>query len=140
MTLLLALLVVAAFAGIVGRTRLPAHAGEAVRRARGSYAVVSDPSLSDGQKERRLREEAPRLLALLGRIVAGGIMALGVPLGALWVADRAGLTSLPEVLDVLVRLDFLLAVSAAGIVVAWWLTRRRGTGRHTANRETDERR
>lgn len=139
MTLFLALLVVAAFAGIVGRMRLPAHAGEAVRRARGSYAVVSDRSLSDLQKERRLREETPRLLGLLGRIVAGGIMALGVPLGALWVADRAGLASLSEVLDVLVRLDFLLAVSVAGIVVTWWLARRGRPGR-TANRETDEER
>jgi hypothetical protein len=124
-TLLLAVLVVFAFAGIVGWTRLPAHAGEVVHRTRGSYAVVSDRSLSDEQKERRLKEEAPRLFALLGRIVAGSLLALGLPLGALWVVDRLGLASLSGVLEVLVRVDFLVAVSALGVLWGWWLSRRR---------------
>lgn len=124
-SLVLALLVVIAFAGIVERTRLTAHVAEAVRRGRESYSIVSDPSLTDDRKERRLREETLRLFALLGRIVLGSFLALGLPLGVLWVLDGIGLISLSETLDVLTRLDFLLAVSALGILAAWW-GRRRG--------------
>lgn len=125
MSIVLALLVVAAFAGIVERTRLPAHVAEAVRRGQESYAIVSDPTLTDDRKERRLREETVRLFALLGRIVLGSLLALGLPLGVLWILDWVGLISLPEILEVLVRLDFLLAVSAVGIIAVWW-GRRRG--------------
>lgn len=124
MNVVLALLVVVAVAGIVARARLPAHLAEAVRGARGTYSVVSDPSLTDDQKERRLKEEAPRLVGLLGRIVFGSVLALGLPLVALWAADRVGLISLPDVLGVLVRIDFLVAVSAFGVLAVWWVRRR----------------
>jgi hypothetical protein len=128
---LLGVLVVAAFAGIVERARLPAQARDAVERARASYAVVSDRSLTDDQKERRLREEAPRLVALLGRIVFGSLLALALPLGVLWALDWIGLISLPDVLDVLVRVDFLLVVSALGILAFWNARRRRSKSSHT---------
>lgn len=124
MSLALALLVVAAFAGIVERTRLVAHVRVAMQRARGTYSIVSDPSLTDDEKERRLREEATRLFALLGRIVLGSLLALGLPLGVLWALDRFGWISLSEVLEVLVRLDFLVAVSALGVLALWWGRRR----------------
>jgi hypothetical protein len=122
---------VAAFAGIAERARLPAHVRDAVQRARESYAVVSDRSLTDDQKERRLREETPRLMALLGRIVFGSLLALALPLGVLWALDRIGLISLPDVLDVLVRVDFLLVVSALGILAFWTVRRRHSASSHT---------
>jgi hypothetical protein len=126
MNIVLALLVVIAVAGIVWRARLPAHLAEAVRGARGTYSVVSDPSLTDDEKERRLKEEAPRLIGLLGRIVMGSALALGLPIVAVWAVDRLGLVSLPEVIGVLVRIDFLVAVSALGVLVVWWVRRRGG--------------
>jgi hypothetical protein len=128
---LLGVLMVAAFAGIAERARLPAHVRDAVQRARESYAVVSDRSLTDDQKERRLREETPRLMALLGRIVFGSLLALALPLGVLWALDRIGLISLPDVLDVLVRVDFLLVVSALGILAFWTVRRRHSASSHT---------
>jgi hypothetical protein len=123
MNIVLALLVVIAVAGIVWWARLPAHLAEAVRGARGTYSVVSDPALTDDQKERRLKEEAPRLVGLLGRIVFGSVLALGLPLVAVWAVDRVGLISLPDVLGVLVRIDFLVAVSAFGVLAVWWVRR-----------------
>lgn len=124
--LILALLVVAAFAGIVEWTRITTDVQDAVRGAQGTYSVLSDPSLTDDQKESRLRQEAPRLFGLLGRIVFGSFLALGLPLGALWALDRLGLISFSEVLAILVRFDFLLAVSALGILALWWMRRRGG--------------
>ena len=126
MSAILAILMVVAFAGIVTWTGVPAQAREVVRRTSASRAVVLDRSLTDQQKERHLRAEAPRLIGLLGRIVLGSALALALPLGALWMLDRLGLASLADVLAVLVRLDFILAVSAAGVLGAWWWVGRRG--------------
>jgi hypothetical protein len=124
MSWLLAILVVVAFAWIVHRTGLPAQASDSIQRARASQAVVRDRSLSDAEKERMLRGEAPRLLALFARIATGTILALLVPLAALWALDRVGLASRDEVLAILARVDFLLAVTGLGIL-AYWLRGRR---------------
>ena len=123
MSWLLAILVVVAFVSIVHRTGLPAHASESIRRARASQAVVRDRALSDEEKERRLRAEAPHLLALFARITAGTILALVLPLAALWVLDWIGVASSEDVVAILARVDFILAVSALGILVAWLLGR-----------------
>ena len=73
------------------------------------------PSMFGGDKERALRREAVRLFGLFGVLLGGGIVALVLPLGGIWILDRFGLASLSQVLSVLERLDFLLAVTAAGI-------------------------
>lgn len=122
----MAVLVVFAFAGIVRMTHLPSHLREATHRAHGTYSIVSDRSLTDDQKERRLREATIPLVVLFGRIVAGSILALALPLAAVWAMDRFGFISLPDVLGVLVRIDFLVAVSAFGVLTAWWMRRRGG--------------
>lgn len=124
MSLVLALLVVAAFAGIVERARLVGHVRVATQRARGTWTIVSDPDLTDDEKERRLRNEAFQLLGLLGRIAFGSCLALGLPLGVLWALDGVGAVSLSEVLEILIRVDFLVAVSAVAILAAWWARRR----------------
>lgn len=124
MSLFLAVLVVVVFAVVVERAGVVARADEALRRARGSYAVVADRTLTDEQKERRLREEAPRLLGLLGRILGGSGLALGLPLGLLWVGDRLGMVSLAAVMAILVRVDFLVVVTVVGLLAAWWIRRR----------------
>jgi hypothetical protein len=124
-SLVLALLVVGAFAGIVERTRVVGHVRVAMQRARGTWAIVSDPALADDEKEWRLREESFPLLVLLGRIALGSVLALGLPLGVLWALDRFGWISMAEVLEILMRLDFLVAVSSLGILTVWW-GRRRG--------------
>lgn len=126
MSLLLAILVVVAFAAVVQWTGLASRAAEAGRRARGSYAVVTDSSLTDEQKERRLKDEAPRLFGLLGLILGGSALALGLPLGLLWIGDRLGMVSLAAVMAILVRVDFLVAVTVVGALIAWWVRRRGG--------------
>lgn len=125
MSLFLAVLVVVVFAVVVQWTGVASRASEAVRRARGSYAVVADRSLSDEQKERRLKEEAPRLFGLVGLILGGSALALGLPLGLLWLGDRLGLVSLAAVMAILVRVDFLVAVTGVGMLTLWWTRRRR---------------
>jgi hypothetical protein len=123
MNFVLAVLVVIVFAAILERARLITHVRDVVRRARANYSVVADPALTDEQKERRLRAETPQLFALLGRIVLWSVLALALPLAALWIGDRLAVLSLAAVLAVFMRLDFLLVLTAAGILV-WWLSSR----------------
>jgi hypothetical protein len=127
---ILAALVVIGFALIIHRAGVAALVRDVTRRARANYSVVSDRSLSDEQKERRLREETPLLLALLARIVIWSTLALALPLAAVWIIDRLGLASLTAVLDTFLRIDFIIAITAAGLVAAWWLRRRRRAGAH----------
>lgn len=123
MSLALAILVVAAFGATVAGLGLPGDAREAAERARGCWAVLRDPSLDDDAKERRMRSEARRLFALSGRLGGGAVLALALPLLGVWALERAGVASLPSVLGVLGRADFLLATTVAGL--AGWAVLRR---------------
>lgn len=125
MTLVWAILVVVAFALIVGGLGLPGRAGEVGARAAESVAVLKDPGLDDASKEKALRGLTLRLLVLLAVLVGGGILALALPLGAVWVAERAGAASFAAVLEMLGRLDFLVAVTVVGGAVALGLSRLR---------------
>ncbi len=114
MSLTLAILVVVGFAFIIDRTGVVRHSKEAGSRARASLKVVTDPSLEDDSKERQLRQESLRLFGLLGRIVLASGLAVALPLVAVWLLGLVGLGSFGEVLAVLARIDFLLAVGVAG--------------------------
>lgn len=136
MTLLGAAVVVGLFALVVERTRLPGLASEATSRCRASLAVVRDDSLSDREKEEALRRAAPALLGLVFRLGLSGLAALGLPLAALWLGDRAGWVSLPDVLGFLMRVDVILVLTAIGIWAGWRTARRapRSSRRHPGSR------
>jgi hypothetical protein len=123
-SLALAILVVAGFLEVARRARLPQRATEAGVRARASLTVLRDPHLGDDAKERRLREESVRLFELFLRIVLGGALALGIPLAVVWALDAMGIASVAGTVQVLARLDFLLAATAIG-AVGFWLSLRR---------------
>lgn len=125
MSWVLAALVVAAFALVLRWLGLPARAREAGDGARESVGVLRDPALDDRAKEAALRRQALRLFALLGVLVGGSLLALGLPLLAVWLLDLAGVASLASVLGVLERPDFLIGVTVAG-GLAWLALRRPG--------------
>lgn len=111
---LLAALVVVVFALVLERLELPDRARETGRRARESLDVLRDPSLDDLQKEEALQEQARRLFGLLGALLGGSLLALGLPLLAVWLLELAGVSSLAAVLGVLERPDFLLGTVVVG--------------------------
>ncbi len=120
MSFALATLVVVGFALIVRRTRLVGHSREAAERARASLSVLTDSTLSDEEKERRLRAGSVRLFGLMARILFGAGLALLVPLAGVWALARLGLASFPEVIAVLSRVDFVVLLSliaGAGLLV-----------------------
>lgn len=123
MSVVLAVLVVVAFAGAIGRLGLAERAREVGDRARTSLEVLRDPALDDDTKERRLQRQSLRLFGLLGVLTGGSVLALGLPLLGVWVLDRAGVASLAEVLGVLQRVDFLAVTTVVG-AVGYLLVRR----------------
>lgn len=114
MALVWASLVVVTFAVAVERLDLPDRAGEVGRRSRACLDALRDPSLGDRAKEEELRRQAVRLFGLFARLAGGSLLALGLPLGAVWGLDALGLASLRDVLSVLERVDFLLGATVAG--------------------------
>lgn len=123
MSLVWALSVVIGFAAVIEVLRLPERAREVARRGRACVEVMRDPELADADKEERLQGHALRLFGLFVLLAGGSLLALGLPLGAVWGLDTVGLASFPDVLGTLERLDFLAAVTLAAI--AGWLVLRR---------------
>lgn len=114
MSLLLATFVVAAFALVLERLRLPVRAREVGSRAVRSLEVLRDPGLDDQAKETALRQQAGALVVLVGILAGGSLLALGLPLFAVWLLDVLGLASFGSVLAILERVDFLIAAALIG--------------------------
>jgi len=120
---LLAVMVVVVFALVLERLDLPERARETAARARESLDVLRDPELDDREKESALQEQSLRLFGLLGILLGGSLLALGVPLLAVWLLELVGVSSLDAVLGVLESPPFLLGTVVVGI--AGWLAYRR---------------
>ncbi|MFB6248524.1 MAG: hypothetical protein ABEL97_08145 [Salinibacter sp.] len=105
---------VVAFAALLHLFRLPAYAREVGRRGRDCLAVVRDEAMADRAKEEALQAHARRLFVLLGVLGGGSVLALGLPLGVVWLLDRGGVASLPDVWATLERPDVLLGTVVVG--------------------------
>jgi hypothetical protein len=114
MSLVLATLVVIAFAVIIERLEFAERSREVVDRARNCVEIVRDPSMDDDAKASGLQRQAVRLFGLFGIFLVGGLAAILLPLGVVWLLELAGVASLGGVLSVLERLDFLLAAMLVG--------------------------
>lgn len=123
MSLLWASLAVIGFAVLFERLRLPARAREVGAHASATLKVIRDPLLDDGAKERALQRSAVRLFGLGAVILGGALLALGLPLGVIWLLDLVGLASFREVLGILERVDFLIAATVVALII-WGLARR----------------
>lgn len=123
MSLLLAALVVVAFCVLIERLNVAGIAREVVERTRRSLEALRDSDLDDAAKERLLRGNSLRLFGSFGTIVAVTTSSLLLPLSGVWALDRAGLAAFPEVMEILQRLDFLVAASVVGACV-YYVSRR----------------
>jgi hypothetical protein len=114
--LLLATTVVVAFAVLIERFNLMERAREVGSRALGSLQVLRDPELDDVAKEKVLRRQAVRLFGLVGILGGGSLLALGLPLLAVWLLDLGGVASLESVLAVLSSIEFLIGATIIGVM------------------------
>lgn len=114
MAYLWASLVVGGFALLIDRLGLPDRSREVGRRSGACLDVLRNPAVGDERKEQELRRQALGLFGLFGRLAGGGLLAVALPLGAVWGLDALGLASLPAVLSVLEQWEFLLGAAVVG--------------------------
>jgi uncharacterized membrane protein YccC len=88
MNVALALFVMVGFAATIEYLDLPTRARTVVQRSRRALVVLRDESLSDREKEEALQREARTLFRLLGRLARGSALALGGPLGIVWLLGQ----------------------------------------------------
>ena len=119
------MLVVLVFAVAIERLGLAERSREVVTRAQACVRIVRDDSLDEDAKAAGLQQQSIRLFGLFGIFAGGGLMAILLPLGGVWILDRAGIASLAEVLSILERLDFLVAAMLLG-TLTYFLARRIG--------------
>lgn len=123
MSFALALFVVLGFATTIALLGLPGRARAAVADSLECLEVLRDPELPDERKEALLRRLAARLGISALVLVGGSLVAIGLPVGAVWIVGRLGVSSLPDVLSVLERPYFLIGTAVGGLV-GWWAVRR----------------
>lgn len=116
MNVTLAFFVVIGFAAILEYLSLPDHAREVRDRSNRSLEVLRDDSLSDQEKEETLQHQSGQLFRLLGILVVGSVLALGLPLGIVWILAQVGIGSFWGTIDILERIDFIMGVTVAGLL------------------------
>lgn len=121
-----AFLLTAAVLVLIQRLGLVRHARHVLAVAETSLATLGDPTQNDDAKESALRSHALRLFKLCGLLLVGGLAALVFPLAALRGADRLGVVTETQVMDVAQSWPFLLAVLGITLAVVATRPRRRG--------------
>ena len=114
MSFALAVFVVVGFAATIEYFDLPDRARTVGERSSRSLAILRNDSLGDREKEKALQSQSRELFRLLGILAGGSALALGLPLGIVWVLGRLGVGSFWGTMSILERIDFLAGVTVVG--------------------------
>ena len=87
------------------------------RIANTSLNIIRSTKLSDEQKESQLQQNSQKLFGLFFILAGGGAIAVGLPIGVLWLGDRLGWLSLSATLNTAVSPAFLIASSILAVVL-----------------------
>ena len=128
MPLLGALIVVLGFLGLAKALGLLERNFRVIAVTRSALSVIGDRSLDDLQKETALQQKARELLVLFFSIIGISLIALGVPLGAVWALDALNLLSFQAVIATLTSAWFILA--GVGVSLLYFLLKR-GQGKES---------
>ena len=104
MNFALALFVVVGFATTIEYFDLPDRARTVGKRSNRSLAVLRDDSLDDREKEKALQSQSRELFRLLSILTGGSALALGLPLGIVWLLGQLDVGSFWSAMSILERL------------------------------------
>jgi len=111
------LIVVLGFISLVKLFGLVDRNIEVIRISKSAVSIVSDKQLDDFQKEKRMQKHAKDLLSLFFIIITTSMLAIGIPLGLVWLMDYVGLLSFKKVIDTITSIEFILASVVISTVV-----------------------
>jgi hypothetical protein len=119
-TTLAAAALVVAFAALARALRLVERSRRVLPAVRGMLADLRDASLSEDARERAMRAHALRLLRMSVGLMLAGAGCLLLPLGVLWLSERAGLVEFRAVTDRALSWPFVVAAAflLAAVVAA----------------------
>lgn len=117
------ILLIVIFAFLLKSFQLNKTGGMVIETALNSLEVLSSPQLSDRQKEVGLQKNSLKLFGLFFKLVFGAIVALALPLGCLWIADKSRLIALDTVLALTVSPHFLVVSTL--MFGGWWFFNQR---------------
>ena len=137
MTVAALLLGLVAFVGVLRALDAAGVASRILAVAQGAVLAMTDPDLSDNQKEKRVRRASTQLFAQFLRIAGIGIAAMGAAAGIVWIGIALELYSAERVGEVALGWPFLIG-SSIGAVAIWIALERRGPDREGAPVESQE--
>lgn len=92
---------------------------EVIGISKSAVSVVRDENSDDYQKEIALQKIAKELLAHFFLITTTSILAIGIPLGFVWLMDYMELLSFNKVVDTIKSIEFILASVVISLVVVF---------------------
>ncbi len=122
-TWLVSLLAVAGFALVLGRMAIGAAGQRLMTAVMAGVSTMLDREMDDVAKERAVRSAGFALLGETGRLallLAAAIAASALPI---YAADLLGLVPAAETFALMLRVDYLVIVSVAAILIVWLLNR-----------------
>ncbi len=125
LTLIVSLFAVAGFGFGLWATKIAATARDAVDKTMAGVSAMLDPELDDTAKEVAVRHAGLGLIAAAFQIFLRFALTLALAAMPIYAADAIGLAARDAVLSLMLRLDYIAAVSIAAIVVVGLLRRRR---------------
>ncbi|MEM8698821.1 MAG: hypothetical protein AAGF44_06590 [Pseudomonadota bacterium] len=113
-------LAIAAFAAAFHVSGIIDHVMRASRTAREAGAVMSDKTLDDEVKEKRVQQASLGLFASFGQIFLRSLAVLALPGLILWGADAAGLVTFQEIEDFFLSWEVIIGTTILLVVLIWW--------------------
>jgi hypothetical protein len=118
-TLAGAVFIVVAATSLALAFRAPAHVTRVLAASRRAADVLRDASLTDDEKEKHAQRASGELFMLFLLIAASFAGALLIPVGVIWLAQKAGLVSMEAVLAMTISPVFLVACTVVGCAIAF---------------------
>ena len=121
------LLAIAGFALVLARLSIAAAGRRMIAAVMGGLGTMLDREMDDDAKELAVRRAGMQLLGETGRL---GLL-IGAALGAaalpIYAADALGVADADAVFTLMMRVDYLLAVTLAAFLIVWLLGRRKAS-------------
>ena len=84
---------------------------------RQAMEIVGNKNMDDDEKEKALRRHSLKLFGLFGLLLTGGAAAVFLPIGILWLADRAGWLALEPVFERVLSPVFLISAGLISLML-----------------------
>ncbi|MEN8251640.1 MAG: hypothetical protein ABFS32_22150 [Bacteroidota bacterium] len=117
MELLGGLILIFGFIGLAKLFGLIERNIKVIEISKSAVSVVGDQNLDDYQKEKALQKYSKELLGLFFFIAVTSILAIGIPLGLVWLMDYLELLSFNKVIDMITSIEFIFASVVISLIV-----------------------